>query len=1064
MNAHFGTVWVSEAPSWRGGEPDHSGLVRWDVEQGSLELDLESADWRGRCALQLELLSPRRTGARIDLQLFDHSGAVISAISFVADWMGDNLMQVWLHAFTPAGPDERWADVGRVRMSCREPGLWPTVLKVGRLGVSDQPAGWEVNESDTVIDMAWHQATADVESWRTVAGRTSLQPGSAPVCEWTAVGYVFAFPQSGEPGRLAVERHFDLDISGHSEILAKLTWDKEATLTVTAIVDGGREIPVFDDAQLQEDNFHTAAASLADARHLDRIRLEIAEPADRTFENRQIGIGLFWILLRRPTPLDDAPVESVTVRLAGTYDSYPEHVETARRRVQQIALEEPALLAREPADPLSAGLPFGFYVSRENLADLRRAVEHPPTSAVFEEIVAEADRAIATELVDRNYYGSQFGGGIGLPKGLRGAGMRVFAPIVALAHLLTEDGRYTAAARRWILRAARSDDWRGDHGGCVDRPQDGERLAYWDSFTGWYPLGFSGHMNHHFWVSDVAHGIAIAYEMLYHCFDESERDEIETSFADCGVYVLYDRLRHARERFLNTNQGVLIAVPLLMQSAFLRKRDRVFEDMYQFSVQFLVEYGKRPWNEEGVCTEGPGYGVGTVEHLVEALFPLAACLQKSVHEVISPEMLAVSTYAQHCRSTWSGRDPHFVGLGDGSYTSWVHSRFSSFFAAFGNDPVARYFYEERYAGRPLASIESLLTLAEFDSAPPAEEPRLPPAKVYVEQPMAFFRTGWRPGDTLVVMTNMRLQAGHEHFDRGSVIFEFNGEPLLLDPGMIFYGSPNTAQYRATCAHTTLTFSQRNQLGTRVPYETAIAAFLSTSGDRCPGRDGGIDWAVADVAAVYPEAEQVNRHVIFLRPDICVLFDEVKATEPESVELNFNCLGRLSRTGDLFESTTEKNRLLIHSQSADDLDYSTNEWRTSIPDTPSYRLIVSRSRGKRDCAFLTALVAHPLREATPVVESLALEDGLGVRIRRRDEEVVVLVQQPARDAVSAAGVTTDARIAVTRRVGTVVTGATMLDGTYLSVEGVGDVLFAPGPVFAGGVLVDGEWNAVDRESQ
>jgi hypothetical protein len=1056
MDAHFGTVWEAEAP-WRGGEPDQSGLVRWDVEGGLLELDLEG-DWRGRCALQLELQCPRRTGARIDLQLFDRSGDLIGGIPFAADWIGDNLMQVWLHAFTPAGPDERWADVGRVRMSCREPGLWPTVLLVGRIDVTDHPAGWEVNESDTVIDMAWHQATADVESWRIVAERTSLQPESAPVQELTPVGYVFAFPQSSEPGRLAVERHFDLDISGHSEILAKFTWDKEATLKVNAIVDGGREIPVFDDAQMPEDNFHTAAASLAGASHLDRIRLEIAEPADRTLENRQIGMGLFWILLRRPTPLDDAPVESLTVRLAGTYHSYPEQVETAQRRVRQIPFKEPPLLQRTPADPLAAGLPFGFYVSRENIADLRRATEHPPTNGVFKEIVAEAERAIATELVDRNYYGSQFGGGIGLPKGLRGAGMRVFAPIVALAHLLTEDDRYAAAARRWILRAARSDDWRGDHGGCVDRPQAGERLAYWDSFTGWYPLGFSGHMNHHFWVSDVAHGIAAAYEMLYHCFDESERDEIETSFADHGVYVLYDRLRHARERFLNTNQGVLIAVPLLMQSAFLRKRDQVFEDMYQFTVEFLTEYGKRPWNEEGVCTEGPGYGVGTVEHLVEALFPLAACVQKSVHEVITPEMLAVSTFAQHCRSTWAGRDPHFVGLGDGSYTSWVQSRFTSFFAAYGNDPVARYFYEESYSGRPLASIESLLTLAAFDRAPAAEEPCLPPAKVYTQQPMAFFRTGWRPGDTLVVMTNMRLQAGHEHFDRGSVIFEFNGEPLLLDPGMIFYGSPNMAQYRATCAHSTLTFSQRNQLGTRVPYETAIDAFLSTSGDRCPGRDGGIDWVVAGAAAVYPEAEKVIRHVIFLRPDICVLVDEVKTTEPEPVELNFNCLGRLSRAGNLFESTTDKNRLLIHSQSADDLDYSTNEWRTSVPDTPSYRLIVSRSREKRECAFLTALVAHPLGEASPVIESLAPEGGLGVRIRRGNEEVVVLVEQPAGATISVAGVTTDARMAVTRQIGSVVTGAMMLDGTCLSVEGAGDLLSASEPGLAGGVLVDGDWQA------
>ena len=1059
MKSDFGTVWASETPSWQGGRQDQvSGPIRWDVEQGPLELDVAGADWRGHCALQLELHCSRRTGARIDLQVFDQAGEQIGTITFVADWIGNNDMQLWLHAFKPAADDDRWADVKTVRMSCRDPGLWPTVLGVGRIGVSDRPPAWKVNESDTVIDMAWYPVTEDVEAWRTVADKTSLPAESAPTQHWNYWGYVFAFQQGDRPGRLTVERDFDLDISAQSEILAKLTWDKEARLTVTAIVDGGREIRLFDDEKLPEDNYHTAGAGLKGASRLDRVRLEIAEPDDRTVENREIGMGLFWILLRRRTAWDDAPEEVVTVRLAGTYQAYPAQVETAERRVRQIPWDELPYATMQAGDPLSDGLPFGFFINRDNLPDLRGAIKHPPASAVFEELIAEAERAIATELVDRNYYGSPYGGGMGLPKGLRGAGMRVFAPTVAVAHLLTEDPRYADAARRWILRAARSDDWRGDHGGCVDRPQVGERLAYWDSFTGWYPQGFSGHMNHHFWVSDVAFGVVVAYEMLYHCFDEAERDEIETAFADHGVYVLYDRLRYERERYLNTNQGVLMAVPLLMQSAFLRQRDQVFEEIYQWTVEFLIEYGRRPWNEEGVCTEGPGYGVGTVEHFVEALFPLAACLQKSVREVITPEMLTVSTFAQHCRSTWSGRGPQFVGLGDGSYTSWLNARTLAFFATYGNDPVARYFWEESGADRPLGSIESLLTLAEFETAPAAEEPNLPPAKVFLQQPMAFFRTGWRPGDTLLVMTNMRLQAGHEHFDRGSLIFEFNGEPLLLDPGMIFYGSPNAAQYRATCNHTTLTFSQRDQLGTRVPYETAIDTFLSTSGDHCPGHDGGIDWAVANVAAVYPEAEQFSRHLIFVRPDICILCDEVKAQQPESVELNFNCLGRLSRSGDLFQSTTDTNRLLIHCQSRDELEYSTNEWRTSLPETPSYRLVASRSQAQRDCTFLTTLAPHPLDGEAPSIESLKLEAGLGVRIRRRDEEVVVLVRETAEGTISAEGVTTDARIAVIRRVGTLVTGAAMLDGTHLAAAGRENLLSSGEPGLAGGVLVDGAWQA------
>ena len=1061
MNERSVTVWTAAASTWQGQARDHtSTCARWSVEEGPLALDAGGADWRGRRALQLEVGCARRTGARIDLQVLDASDEVIGAVTFVADWIGDNDMQLWLHAFQPVGEDDRWAEVRTVRMVCRDPGLWPTVLDVGRIRVVDRIAGWAVNESDTVIDMAWREVTADIEAWRVVDEGTSLPPGSPLTRHWDQCGYVFSFRQGEQPSRLAVERHFDLDVSSSREILAKLTWDSEAKLTVIAIVDGGREIPLLDDERPIGKGYYTSGADLDGVRRLEAVRLEIAETEDRSVDDREIGMGLFWILLRRPTVLDEAPIVPVIVRLAGTFDPYPTQVSTAVRQIQQIPSQEPSWPPLAAGDPATDGLPFGFYISRESLPDLRRAIRRSPARETLAELLAEADRAIATELVDRNYYGSEFGGGIGLPKGLRGAGMRVFAPTVAAAHLLTGDSRYADAGRRWLLRTARSDDWRGDHGGCVDRPHVGEVLAYWDGFTGWYPQGFSGHLNHHFWVADVAFGTVVAYEMLYHVFTQAERDEIETAFADHGVYVLYDRLRYERERYLNTNQGVLIAVPLLMQAAFLRRRDPVFEDIYQWTLDFLVEYGRRPWNEEGVCTEGPAYGTGTLEHYVEALFPLAACLRKTVQEVVAPEALAVSLYTQHCRSTWSDGRPQFVGLGDLSYGHWLHERTLAFFAAYGKDPVARYFWDESYADRPLGSIESLLALADLDLAAPAAEPDLPPAKVYRQQPMAFLRTGWRLGDTLLVMTNLRHYAGHEHLDRGSLIFEYNGEPLLVDPGMGFYGSADAAQVRSTCSHSTLTFSQRDQLGDRARHETSIDAFLSTSGDRCPGNDGGVDWVVVDPTAVYPEAERYRRHLIFFRPDICVLCDEVQTTEPEPVELNFTCLGPLSRSGDgQFQSTTATNRLCIHSQSTDRLDCHTSDFRTSLPDTPAYRLVVSRSHARRQCTFLTALVAHPLVGAAPSIETLALEGGLGVRIRRQDEDVVVLQQERAGRMMSAGGVTTDARIAVLRRASGGVTGAAMLEGTHLAVDAASESLAASTPSLAGGVLVGGVWTQI-----
>ena len=231
--------------------------------------------------------------------------------------------------------------------------------------------------------------------------------------------------------------------------------------------------------------------------------MHIKEVAGRRVQSREVLVGLFWILLRCDSDLDRQPLNKVDVRLVRAHDNHPDPVPTARRTVRQVPSDEPAESSTPIGDPLRDGLPFGFLVGRDALTALRQRVATGPAAALFARIRVEADRALATDLVDRNYYGTAYGGGIGQPKGVLGAGMRLFAPTVALTHLLTGEPRYAVAVRRWLLRAADAEDWRGDHGGCVSRPNVGDRLPYWDSFTGWYPRGFAGYMNHPFMVADA---------------------------------------------------------------------------------------------------------------------------------------------------------------------------------------------------------------------------------------------------------------------------------------------------------------------------------------------------------------------------------------------------------------------------------------------------------------------------------------------------------------------------------------------------------------------------------
>ena len=1059
--------WRQPAAGWRGGTRDReTGTVRWDPADGALSMAFAEADWTRFRSLHLDLSSARRTAERIRLEVLDPSGGCLGSTIFCVDWLGENPLRLWLDNLEPRGPHARWAAVGGIRLSRRKAGLWPTEFMVGDVACSVDAPRWDVNDSDTVIELGWHEQGVRPAEWRVLPDASTVPTGTlfyrapqsgthhrparelprgrqAELADGGPTPWLgFGFLQGDEPGRLTVERRFDLDVGEYREIMAKLLWDRDSELEVTALVDGGRRIPIAG-GERGRDGFGqwiTFGAELIGARTLRSVRISIAERPDRRVEGREIGANLFWILLRRPSALDDMPLRTVTVRLQHTEIWPLDTSATARRTVRTVPFAEPPESTTPVGDPLSGGLPFGFLVRRDDLDALRRRALGPQ-KAIFREIRAEADRGIATELTDRNYYGTLFGGGIGHPKGLRGAGMRVYAPVVAATHLITGEEKYAVAARRWILRAAHSDDWRAEHGGCLDRPQAGERLPYWDSFIGWHPRGFAGSLNHPFWVADASFGIVVAYDMLYHCFSPQERRTVEDSFARLGTYILADKLREQRSFYVRMNQGVLFALPLLMQTAFLVRRDARYAELYRFALEFVEEFGRTPWNAEGVCGEGPGYGVGTVGLYVEALSVLAACLGKEIAEVIPESFPRVMQYLQHMRSTWDapGSDgrPHFLGISDGCETEWIGPEVLAFFAGRLRDPVARFFWDERFgADTAPASLPALLYL---EAGEPAA-PELPPAAVYREQPMAFLRTGWRIGDSLVMLNNIREVTGHGHRDRLSVIFEYDGEQLLLDPGMIGYADPSGALYKGSACHNTITFGGRDQRSGLVVYDTAITDFRTTSGDRCPGDPAGVDWVTADATAVYEGARSVRRHVVFLRPCVVLLLDDVESDRPEEAWLNFTVLGPLRMEGSRAVSETGRNRLTLATVADHAVATETSLWGTHWPTVPSYRLL-RRLPAARRAVLLTALAAAPAAGPPPAVETASGPGWIGARVRWVDGEGVHHDELCFRRTTEGEdeprygcfGIVTDAEAAVVRRTADRFGGAMVLGGSYLSVE-------------------------------
>jgi hypothetical protein len=180
------------------------------------------------------------------------------------------------------------------------------------------------------------------------------------------------------------------------------------------------------------------------------------------------------------------------------------------------------------------------------------------------------------------------------------------------------------------------------------------------------------------------------------------------------------------------------------------------------------------------------------------------------------------------------------------------------------------------------------------------DPPVPKARPPVDWPKAkWFRgVGWvtlhtnltdGQQDVQVIMRSSPLgNISHSHADQNAIVLGAYGTPLLVNSGIRpWWGSPFFWDwYIATKAHNALEINGKGQPKT----ELATGKFIVFQ----PG--DSYDYVVGDASPAYgKEVERYRRHLLFLKPDVLVILDEVVARTPTS--LNFILHGRAPFTID-----------------------------------------------------------------------------------------------------------------------------------------------------------------------
>jgi len=172
-------------------------------------------------------------------------------------------------------------------------------------------------------------------------------------------------------------------------------------------------------------------------------------------------------------------------------------------------------------------------------------------------------------------------------------------------------------------------------------------------------------------------------------------------------------------------------------------------------------------------------------------------------------------------------------------------------------------------------------------------------KAFSDSNNFYFRTGWDDLATFVHFGCGTLGAGHGHADKQHVDVFSRGEDILIDPGRYTYVfGEDRIRYKELRAHNTI---MADGVDFYVCKDSWECRDLTRGVNQKFYADSRYGYAEGGHLAYIDRGIFINRRVIFLKPDIIVLADELYASGKHSYSqfFHFNSAGRLEGGGSRF---------------------------------------------------------------------------------------------------------------------------------------------------------------------
>ncbi|MBE7464981.1 MAG: heparinase II/III family protein [Planctomycetes bacterium] len=438
-------------------------------------------------------------------------------------------------------------------------------------------------------------------------------------------------------------------------------------------------------------------------------------------------------------------------------------------------------------------------------------------------------------------------------------GPSAWPPYLALAYLLTGEKRYLEKAKAWTLAIARQDH--------------------------------KFHQQRDLPVSHALACVAWVYDMLHAEWTASERAEIKQFVLDLGSH--FFNITAAPTCYWGS---ILLQNHCQVAWTALGAIGMAFHDELAPAKEW-AQWVQRVYRtiswlqpQDGTNLEGCSYGTYGSERRVLHYEAAKRCLGENLYAHGEKEMgrwiqhLTLPEFkAKHNAFNWGDNPPRFDTHGP------VHSMLAC--AKAFRDPqvqgLALEFWRREIGGDCALTWLDLLL---YDPSVPEGDWRAEPtSKHFSDWDLVQARSGWDAnatalsyrcgpfqGHRLMNWNSGDLGGAHMHGDNNSIMLFSRGEFLLCDPGYEFR--------KRTDHHNTVLVDGFGQLGegmkwynvNRVLHEDGYGEVLSFADD---GQT--VSW-VGECGRDYvieAKLKSFRRHVLYARPDLLVVADELEAAEP-----------------------------------------------------------------------------------------------------------------------------------------------------------------------------------------